>query len=218
MLRAMGAPSAQARPADVMPTRYGERFIGMNLQSSAGPRCASDPCILAWQPGCRWWHASCNDRQGCRERFQGVVMSNKDCCRPAAPVHRWLGGSVATDHDPAIVERDFDDVAAADLLGRPVDEGWRGVPFGPDATVPARCSAACSAGPPRATGRHPPNLLATLGPAVLAQILSLRGLGGVLGGAQPWQITPGRAARFLRRRSSKRPRRPNGRPLGSSTA
>jgi hypothetical protein len=126
---------------------------------------------------------------------EGVVMSNRDLLSDLLRQYTsGSAGSVATGHDPAIIERDFDDVTRQTSTDE-LSEGLAAA-FRSDRTPPfpemlgslfGRSSGVQRAGILQ-------NLMATLGPAVLAQILSRRGLGGMFGGGQPGPITPEVAA------------------------
>jgi hypothetical protein len=104
------------------------------------------------------------------------------------------GASVAAGRDPAAIERDFDEVSQQ-TPANDLSDGLAAA-FRSDQTPPfpemlsrlfGRSSGAQRAGILQ-------NLIATLGPTVLAQILGRRGLGGVLGGGKPDEISPEVAA------------------------
>lgn len=121
-------------------------------------------------------------------------MSNNNLLTDLLRQYTGSGASAAAGRDRAAVERDFDEVAQQ-TPANDLSDGLAAA-FRSDQTPPfpemlsslfGRSSGAQRAGILQ-------NLIATLGPTVLAQILGRRGLGGVLGGGNPDQISPEVAA------------------------
>lgn len=121
-------------------------------------------------------------------------MSNNNLLTDLLRQYTGSGASAAAGRDRAAVERDFDEVAQQ-TPANDLSDGLAAA-FRSDQTPPfpemlsslfGRSSGAQRAGILQ-------NLIATLGPTVLAQILGRRGLGGVLGGGKPDEISPEVAA------------------------
>jgi hypothetical protein len=123
-----------------------------------------------------------------------VTMSNKELLQGLLDQYTSAAVSGARGADPAAVERDFDQVSRE----TPADDLSEGLAaaFRSDQTPPFPEMLSSLFGRSSGTQRAGivQTLLAALGPTVLAQILGKRGLGGVLGGGRPDQISPEVAA------------------------